>query len=104
DMWIARHGSIHLYGRLLEAGIGIYEYQPTMLHQKLMIADTAWLTVGTTNFDNRSFALNEESNLCIYDPPLAEELERVFNDDLASCTKVDLETWRRRGLKTRTQG
>jgi cardiolipin synthase len=104
DMWIARHGSVHLYGKLLEAGIEIYEYERTMLHQKLMLVDSAWLTVGTTNFDNRSFALNEESNIAIYDRPLAEELERVFEDDLAACTKVDLETWRKRGLKTRVQG
>jgi len=104
DMWIARYASVKLYGRLLEAGIEIYEYQRTMLHQKFMIADSAWLTVGTTNFDNRSFALNEESNICIYDRRLAAELERTFYNDLAVCKRVDLESWRKRGLKMRIQG
>jgi len=104
DMWIARHGGIRLYGRLLETGIEIYEYERTMLHQKLMVADTQWLTVGTTNFDNRSFALNEESNVCIYDRRLAEQLEQVFIEDLEVCTKVDWETWKNRSIKTRVQG
>jgi len=104
DMWIARHGSIHLYGKLLETGIEIYEYERTMLHQKLMVVDTQWFTVGTTNFDNRSFALNEESNVCIYDRQLSEELEQVFIEDLAMCTKVKWETWKKRSLKTRAQG
>src|SRR5262245_55445200 len=91
DMWIARYGGIRLYGKLLETGIEIYEYERTMLHQKLMVVDTQWLTVGTTNFDNRSFALNEESNVCIYDRQLSEELEQVFIEDLAMCTKVKWE-------------
>ena len=104
DMWIARHGSIHLYGKLLKADIEIYEYQRTMLHQKVMVVDGAWLTVGTTNFDNRSFALNEESNVCIYDRALAGELEKVFLEDLAVCRRVNLKAWKKRGLKTRAQG
>jgi cardiolipin synthase A/B len=104
DMWIARHGSIHLYGKLLKADIEIYEYQRTMLHQKIMVVDGVWLTVGTTNFDNRSFALNEESNVCIYDRDFAQELERVFISDLAECRRVRLEEWKSRGLKTRAQG
>jgi cardiolipin synthase len=103
-MWIARHGSIHLYGKLLKADIEIYEYQRTMLHQKVMVVDGAWLTVGTTNFDNRSFALNEESNVCIYDRALAEELEKVFIEDLAACRRVNLDAWKKRGLRTKAQG
>jgi len=75
-----------------------------MLHQKLMVVDTKWLTVGTTNFDNRSFALNEESNVCIYDNRLAEEMERVFVDDLSACTRVELEAWKKRSITTRAQG
>jgi cardiolipin synthase A/B len=104
DMWIARYGSIQLYGKLLEAGIELYEYQRTMLHQKMMVADGKWLTVGTTNFDNRSFALNEESNVCLYDHHIAEELEGVFLRDLAECTRVELEKWRRRDLLLRMKG
>jgi cardiolipin synthase A/B len=104
DMWMARHGSVKLYGRLLEAGVEIYEYQHTMLHQKVMIVDSGWMTVGTTNFDNRSFALNEESNVCVYDRALAEELEGDFIVDLQASKKVRLDQWKRRGIKTRVQG
>lgn len=104
DMWVARQGSIHLYGQLLEVGIEIYEYEPTMLHQKVMIIDSAWLTVGTTNFDNRSFALNEESNVCLLDCAVARDLERSFLEDLKLCTRIDLDAWRRRGIVTRVKG
>jgi len=104
DMRISRYSSIHLYGKLLEAGIEIYEYNHTMLHQKTMVVDGIWCTVGTTNFDNRSFALNEESNVSLYDRRLAEKLEEIFIRDLEKCDQVTLEAWRRRGLKTRLFG
>jgi phosphatidylserine/phosphatidylglycerophosphate/cardiolipin synthase-like enzyme len=104
DMKLARYSSVHLYGKLLECGIEIYEYNRTMLHHKTMVADSAWITVGTTNFDNRSFALNEESNVCVYDPTLAGELEKIFKTDLAACNQVELETWKRRGLLTKMGG
>jgi cardiolipin synthase len=98
DMRITRHNSIRLYGRLLEAGVEIYEYNRTMLHHKYMVCDGVWVTVGTTNFDNRAFALNEESNVCLYDRTAAAEFERIFADDLAACDRVTLEAWRRRPL------
>jgi cardiolipin synthase len=104
DMTLARYGGIHLYGKLLEAGIEIYEYNRTMLHQKTMVVDGAWITIGTTNFDNRSFALHEESNVCIYDTRLADRLEQIFFEDLAACDRVTLESWRRRGMVTRIRG
>jgi cardiolipin synthase len=104
DMWPARYGGIQLYGKLLEAGIEIYEYERSMLHQKTMVVDSVWFTIGTTNFDNRSFALNEESNICIYDSALALELEETFMDDLRACRKIELDAWRKRSLKTRFLG
>ena len=104
DMTLARYGGIHLYGKLLEAGIEIYEYNRTMLHQKTMVVDGAWVTVGTTNFDNRSFALHEESNVCTYDTQLAERLEQIFVEDLADCVRVSLESWKRRGMLTKIRG
>jgi len=104
DMTLARYGGIHLYGKLLEAGVEIYEYNRTMLHQKTMVADGAWITIGTTNFDNRSFALHEESNVCIYDRRLSEKLEEMFSADLAACVRVDLESWKRRGVLTKIRG
>jgi cardiolipin synthase A/B len=104
DMRISRYASTHCYGKLLEAGIEIYEYHRTMLHQKTMVADSTWSTIGTTNFDNRSFALHEESNICTYDRRIAEQLESIFQEDLKHCERVSLEEWRRRGWKKRFFG
>ena len=78
DNWMARQNSVRLYGPLLEAGIEIFEYNHTMLHQKTMVVDGVWSTVGTTNFDSRSFAHNEENNVCVCDAALARELEGDF--------------------------
>jgi cardiolipin synthase len=104
DMKLARYGGIHLYGKLLEAGIEIYEYNQTMLHQKTMVVDGAWITIGTTNFDNRSFALHEESNVCIYNTDLARRLEQIFFEDLSACDRITLEEWKRRGILTKIRG
>jgi cardiolipin synthase len=104
DMRISRYASIHLYGTLLKGGIEIYEYNRAMLHQKTMVADTAWVTVGTTNFDSRSFALDEESNVCVHDRGIAEKLEAIFEQDLKDCEQITLEKWCRRGIKTRVFG
>ena len=103
DNWLARQNSIRLFGRLLAAGIEIQEFNRTMLHQKAMVVDGRWITVGTTNFDNRSFAHNEESNVCCYDPGLAGQLTADFSDDLKGCRRVTLEAWSRRGAWSRAQ-
>ena len=101
DAWWASQNSVRSYGRLLEAGIEIYEYAPTMLHQKTMVVDGTWATVGTANFDNRSFALNEETNLCFNNDSVVGQLRAVFMADLARCERVDLAVWRRRGAWSR---
>jgi cardiolipin synthase len=103
DNWLARHNSVRLFRRLLKAGIEIREYNRTMLHHKTMVVDDIWATVGTTNFDNRSFAHNEETNVCVYDREVARVLRQVFMADLEACARVELRTWRRRGLWTKTQ-
>jgi cardiolipin synthase len=103
DSMLARANSTRLYGELLEAGIEIYEYNRTMLHHKYMVCDGVWTTVGTTNFDNRSFALNDESNLCIYDAAFAAQWSQIFFNDLAGCDRVELEQWRDRGLKIKAE-
>lgn len=103
DNWLSRQNSIRLYGRLLRAGIEIYEYERTLLHHKTMVVDGAWATVGTTNFDNRSFAHNEESNVCFYDQELVRRMEETFREDLQACTRVDFHTWQRRGVWARSQ-
>ena len=97
DAWWARQNSVRRYGPLLEAGVEIYEFLPTMLHQKTMIVDATWATVGTANFDNRSFALNEETNLCFHDSTVVDELRAIYTADLERCQPIHLDTWRRRG-------
>jgi cardiolipin synthase len=74
-----------------------------MLHQKTMVVDGAWATVGTANFDNRSFALSEETNVCFHDRALVEELQSIFLADLARCKKVELSEWLNRGLLQRVK-
>jgi len=103
DNWIARQNSVRLFGRLLAAGIEIYEYNRTMLHHKTMVVDGVWVTIGTANFDNRSFAHNEESNVCVYDRRLGGRLQKIFRDDVAACQRVTRKAWARRGLWARTQ-
>lgn len=103
DSWLSRQNSVRLYGRLLRAEIEILEYSRTMLHQKTMVVDGIWATVGTTNFDNRSFAHNEETNVCFYDPRLVEQLEQTFLADVRNCTRVELVAWQKRGLWAKSQ-
>jgi cardiolipin synthase len=103
DAWLARQNSIRLYGPMLEAGIQILEYNRTMLHQKTMVVDGVWATAGTTNFDSRSFAQNEENNVGFYDPDLASQLVSIFMEDVPHCEVVTLEAWRKRGIWPKTQ-
>jgi cardiolipin synthase len=103
DTWLARQNSLRHYGKLLEAGVEIYEFEPSMLHQKTMVVDGEWTTVGTANLDNRSFALSEETNVCFHDRTLVEQLRSIFLADLANCRKIELSEWRRRGIWQRTK-
>src|SRR5882672_9135443 len=98
DHNLVRQASRSELGRLLEAGIEIYEYRAAMLHAKTMVVDSRWATVGSTNLDRRSFALNEELNLVVYDQAVAERLERVFRDDLTRSKQVTYESWKSRGF------
>ena len=101
DHELVRQASRSGFGRMLRAGIQIYEYRGALLHAKTMVVDGTWATVGSTNFDNRSFALNEEINVAMYDPVLAGRLEKAFEDDLRHAARVDYETWKRRPLRER---
>ncbi len=98
DTWWARQNSLRLYGKLLEGGVQIFEFMPTMLHQKTVIVDDAWAAVGTANFDNRSLSLNEETSVCFCDRTLVSRLREIFLADLERCRKVSLRSWKRRGL------
>jgi cardiolipin synthase A/B len=98
---ITRLGSRQRYGRLLQAGVQIYEYQPAMIHAKVFIVDRLWAVVGSTNFDNRSFGLNDEVNLAVLAPRLAQELTRDFAADLGQASRITLEQWRGRSYGER---
>jgi cardiolipin synthase len=96
DARIGRWAAQGLYGALLEAGIHIYEYQPTMMHCKVLVIDGMWSSVGSSNFDDRSFRLNDEANLNVYDEAFVRELEAVFEADLAKSKRISYEEWRHR--------
>lgn len=96
DTETLRRASRAVWGDLLAAGAEIYEYEPTMYHCKVMIVDELLVSVGSTNFDNRSFSLNDEANLNIYDAAFARQQVAIFRDDLARSRQIALEQWRQR--------
>jgi cardiolipin synthase len=103
DAGLVRRASRAKWGPLLEAGARIYEYQPTMYHNKLMVVDDYWVSVGSTNFDNRSFRLNDEANLNVYDEAFAREQAAIFAQDRARAREVTLEAWRDRPVTERLE-
>ena len=103
DNFVARRNSVRLFGDLLKADVAIFEYNRTMLHHKTMVVDSEWGTIGTTNFDNRSFAFNEESNVSFVDRRLVGELEAAFERDRAVSDRLTLHAWRHRGVWSRVQ-
>jgi cardiolipin synthase A/B len=87
------------FGRALEGGVKIHEYGPAMLHAKTMVVDGQWVSIGSANIDNRSFAPNNELNLTFMDRALAAKLTRVFEQDLAYTKPATLEDWRRHHVR-----
>ncbi len=98
DTEAVRSSSRGLWGELLEAGVEMHEYQPTMFHCKVMIIDGLLISVGSTNFDDRSFRLNDEANLNIYDADFAQKQIEVFRQDLAKSRRITLAQWQNRPL------
>jgi cardiolipin synthase len=96
DTQTVRHASRALWGELLEAGAEIHEFQPTMYHCKMVIVDGLLASVGSTNFDPRSFHLNDEANLNVYDRAFAARLTEVFEQDLQHSKRITLEQWQQR--------
>jgi cardiolipin synthase len=96
DTEIVRKASRSLWGELLAAGVEIYEYRPTMYHCKVMVVDESWVSVGSTNFDERSFRLNDEANLNVYDPVFARQQVAIFEQDKAASQRITLEQWAQR--------
>ena len=86
------------YQALLDAGIEIYEYEPTMMHVKAMIVDGVWSVIGSANFDNRSFELNDELTLAVHDHDLAQALTRDFEADIQKSIRLDAASWHKRPL------
>jgi cardiolipin synthase len=101
DKEFVRRAGRDAYSELLEAGAEIYEYQPTMLHAKTMVADGAWSSVGTVNFDNRSFQLHDEVTLCVWDEHFAGLLTEQFEHDLERSDRITPERWGSRPLRHR---
>ena len=89
------------YGPLLLGGVKIYEYRVSLMHAKTIVVDGVWSTIGSTNFDNRSFALNQEVNLAIYDSGIAGRLEEIFQQDLKYSQPVTYEQWQSRSILER---
>jgi cardiolipin synthase len=87
------------WGELLLAGVEIHEYQPTMMHNKLLIVDREMVSVGSTNFDVRSFRLNDEASLNVYDAAFAERMTEVFEADLKPTVRYTYQMWQERPLK-----
>ncbi|MGH9165373.1 MAG: phospholipase D-like domain-containing protein, partial [Acidimicrobiales bacterium] len=100
DKEVVRRTGQGCYGPLLDAGVRIFEYQRTMLHAKVLIADD-WCNVGSSNLDHRSLGLDSELNVAAHDPALVAELSAQFLDDLADSKEFDLDRWRRRSLRQR---
>ena len=96
DTEVVRKASRGRWGPLLAAGVRIYEFQPTMYHCKVMIVDDLWVSVGSTNFDNRSFSLNDEANLNIMDAEFALEQSRTFEADRARAREITYAMWKAR--------
>ena len=101
DHGMTRSSSRATYGDLLKAGAEIYEYQPAMIHAKIMIVDDLWCVVGSTNMDYRSFGWNDEVNLAVLDPALAAKLNANFEEDLANSHRETLQEWQNRSLAER---
>ncbi|MBC8010350.1 MAG: cardiolipin synthase [Burkholderiales bacterium] len=91
-----RQASRARWAPLLEAGVKIYEYQPTNLHAKVMIVDDLWSSVGSTNFDNRAFRLNDEANLNVYDAAFAARMTHTFEADKLLSREITLADWQGR--------
>jgi cardiolipin synthase A/B len=89
DKQFVRVAGRAVYSQLLDCGVEVFEYQRTMLHAKSMVVDGCWASVGTANFDNRSFQLNDELTLCVFDKGIASEMSDVFADDLEQSERVD---------------
>jgi cardiolipin synthase len=101
DVPSVRLASRFRYGELLDGGVQVFEYQPTMMHNKVMVVDSIWASIGSVNFVNRSMKKNAEVSVTVYDRPFASEVERMVERDLARCEVLSKQAWKERGLLPR---
>ena len=101
DLPIVRFASWNHYGQMLEGGVKIYEYKPTMIHNKTMVVDGIYSTIGSINFDARSMNRNAEESLAFYDRPFAQKMEEMFQDDKKRCEEITYRVWDHRGAGKR---
>jgi cardiolipin synthase A/B len=101
DLPMVRSASWHHYGELLEGGVRIWEYVPTMLHNKTMVVDGLYCTIGSINFDARSMSKNAEESMAFYHRGFARDMEAMFQRDRARCEEITYEKWKHRGLPKR---
>jgi cardiolipin synthase len=101
DLPMVRFASWLHYGELLQGGVRIYEYRHTMLHNKTMVVDGLYSTIGSINFDSRSMNRNAEESLAFYDRDFASKVEAMFEDDKKRCHEVQYAEWKKRGLAQR---
>jgi cardiolipin synthase len=98
DNPMVQHAGHRNFEKLLRCGVRLFEYPHTLLHQKVMTVDSTWCTIGSTNFDDRSFEINDEITLGIRDAATAKRLEEIFEKYAPRCQEIRLEHWRKRGV------
>jgi cardiolipin synthase len=103
DNPMVQHAAHRNFEKLLKCGVRLFEHPETLLHQKVVTVDSVWCAVGSSNFDDRSFEINDEITLAFRDEKLAQQLDAIFEKYAAGCEELELEKWRKRGLWQRTK-
>jgi len=103
DAMPVKYASREAYEWLLERGVELFEYQPTLMHAKVMVVDGVWSMFGSANFDNRSLELNDEVNIAVWGSDLAARFESDFEADLHRAARLNLDDWRNRPRLERTR-
>ena len=98
DMPLVQHAAHRNFDALLAAGVRVFEYEKTLLHQKVLTVDGAWCGFGSSNFDDRSLEINDEITIGCASAGLAAQFEEVFRRDAAHCVELEAGSWERRGL------
>ena len=98
DFPVVQHAAHRNFETLLAGGVRIFEYPKTLLHQKVLTIDGVWSAIGSSNFDDRSFEINDEIMLGLLDADLAARFEAIFEKDALECAELDHQAWRNRGL------